>query len=237
MNVLKGPEKNTDTTLDISATQSNRILVGLSWDPKLSGWEERPKAKDNPDILDKAAYYIYDVFRHLAYVEYQRKSLKQNDLPERKENSDYFDLDLHCYVFDSSGNLKQKLGPDYKEAIDPTSSTYHSGEDFSGTGGPDDEQIHIETKNIPDEYKHFIFFVRSDCKFSLDEINDPVVRLADSKTETNFLEVAIRPPANLDAYGFIFAHVYHENGEWHVKNLSEYAAFDIDWEEELKKYL
>lgn len=249
MTVFTGPEKGQKVVLDLSPEGKSRIVIGLSWDPLDAGWFD-PANRKTPDwAVDESdtpqeksvrekAYMISEIIPSVLFAFHTLGRNKAQDNPEGREDGyNHFDLDLYCHIYDSDGNHKAQIGPEAEIMIDASKTLYHSGEDYSGIGGPDDEQIHIETRDLPDGYDNFIITVTSDNRFSFDEVDDPFIRIADSKTENDQLKMSIKPPANLDAYAFVFARIFKENDQWYVQNISEFVDFEQDWPEFLKRYL
>lgn len=239
MKILKGPEKGRSQPLEISETKSNRVVVGLSWDPKQS------KALDNigkfhdPDnnMAQQAFSDAYDMVQTVKHAIYMKRSQKTSDYDGQEVSFTHYDLDLHCFAYDNNGAFLYELSPSSFQAIDESETTYHSGEDFSGLGGYDDERVCIETKTLPDNYTHFFFVVKSDSKHSLLDIPSAELRLADSKTETNFSEVQIAPEDGDTSTAFVYAHLYKTGDSWHMKTIGEYGHFETNWQEELKKHI
>lgn len=231
MKVFKGPAQGQTSQIHISETQRDRVLVGLSWDMKELEKVEIPVAEWIPfkKYLQAAADWADDSVHAFRTMNYMPKTVNQHDDPDHRDTDfEGFDLDLYCYIFDEQGALVEKVGPDYKDVVSEGGEVYHSGDDFSGLGGLDDEQIYIETKKLPENYKHFLFVVKSDCKFNLNDISDPVVRIADGKTNEDFLKEDIRPAANMNASALIFAHMAEVNDNWTITNISEYADAEFD---------
>ncbi|MBL4804244.1 MAG: TerD family protein [Alphaproteobacteria bacterium] len=231
MKVFKGPAQGQSSQIEISETQRDRVLVGLSWDMKELEKVEIPVAEWVPfkKYLQAAADWADDSVHAFRTMNYMPKTVNQHDDPDHRDKEfEGFDLDLYCYIFDEHGEMVEKIGPDYKDVVSEDGKVYHSGDDFSGIGGYDDEQIYIETKKLPENYKHFLFVVKSDCKFNLNDISDPVVRIADGKTNEDFLKEDIQPAANISASALIFAHMAEVNDSWTITNISEFADADYD---------
>ncbi|MEZ5813331.1 MAG: TerD family protein [Alphaproteobacteria bacterium] len=227
MNILKGPAKGQSEAINISKTSRDRVLIGLSWDMKKLEKIKLPKPQQIH--IQSAVEEIENVIHRYRTFKFLNRPVNEHDAPDARDSDfAHFDLDLYCYIFDDSGELVEMIGPDYTELVEDSGSAYHSGDDFSGLGGGDDEQIYIETKNLPENYKKFLICVKSDCAFSLDEIDNPVIRIADGQSDEDFLRVAISPAANLNASAFIFAQVYHDGADWVVENIGEYADAGYD---------
>jgi len=257
MQILTGIKKGQSTKLFISETKTNRLIIGLSWDPAQSKALSKVGKYENPnnnlDLMFKSikdvgkavlntdkyvkniASSAYDAFQLLKHSTYLKRSNKLVDNEGRDIDFTHYDLDLHAYIFDKDLNLLHELSPFVLDALDESGKAYHSGEDYSGMGGYDDERISIETKNLPSNYAHILFIVKSDSVHSFQDIPNAEIRLADGKTEQDVLKVQVGD-SNKDHSAFIFAHIYKENNAWHLRNISEYADFDIE-EEQLKEYI
>lgn len=242
MPTVKGLPKGKAAPLTISQDAARRFLVGLSWDPKEP---EKPKLIPPFPSGDPAAMVPWLLlllprlvllpfrllFRPVTQADANAKAQwsKADDTRGRDKNSAHFDLDLACYVFDKDFKQLAYVGPDDAAFIDASKKVYHSGEDQGGFGGPDDETISVETQGLPENYHHFFFVVECDSKFSLEEIRNPAIRLADGKTNENAIETTLTPPAHLNAHGFAFCHVWREGEGFMVRNLEEYTGDNMDW--------
>lgn len=262
MTVYVGPQKGCTLQLDAGG----RILIGLSWDPKDIENKFDPGnpefLPENAGVSQTVIQTIkdlpeatFDIFKMAGKKNEQDKKNfwwhfktgwlwrylthggKQLDGPGREKDFPDLDLDVSCYVFNQNGEFEIEIGPGAYEASDDLGSVYHSGDDSSGYGGPDDEQIFINTQDIPESYAHFFVVVTSDCQYSLDETNDPFLRIALSKGDTNFFMQSIKPAANLDAYACVCAHLFRDSDYWYVRNITDFVAFETDWKSQLSKYI
>jgi len=240
MATVRGPQKGGEAELVISQDAENRFFVGLGWDPKdLPDAAVRLPEKPKGGVA-LAMYYLLwplhflrvffvSLVKLIAMDMYTQSTSKGEDKPGRDDKSRTFDLDLGCYIFDEALQFKAYVGPENNAFIDESRKVYHSGEDQSGFGGPDDEVVSVETKSLPADYRHFFFVVKSDSRYGFQDVRNPSIRLADGKLNENMLESTITPPVHYNASGFAFCHVWHDGAGWRFRNLDEYAGADIDW--------
>lgn len=206
MATLQGPHPGMKEELVLSKDPPARFLVGISW-----GEKKKPGFLESLMTLPA---HIIDGFTRT---------------PGRKDS--VYDLDLDCHIFGDDGVLRAVVTAENDALIDESKKVYHSGDNTSGRGGPDDEQIYVETVGLPDDYRHFVFTVRSGGKYRLDEIPHGRVRLAESKTDTTVLDNEIAPAHGTKAYGYIFCDVFRENGAWKFMNLDYCVEKKSEWAE------
>lgn len=239
-------EKGATAALNIDTSEKRRLMVGLSWDPVDPQWLEDtskpdwvPEATGNQaaDAVLRLPYYLYDVSRSFMFMQHIRTAEKAEDGKAREKDYSRFDLDLMCFVLDQNGNDVAFSGPSSEDVIDKEEVIYHSGDSYSGIGGHDDEQIHIETDHIPAEYNNFVFVVSSDCKFKLQDVKNPAIRLVDCRTEENMLELPIKPPVDTNAYHYIFGSLYKNEGNWYFRHIDQYANESTDIKDLIKSLL
>ena len=245
MPTISGPAKEVVTELKISQEGARRFVVGLNWTPR-----ELPKLK--VDIADapakdaagttKTLFFLmkpFDLVRilFLALVKlltfgmYAAKSSRGEDKEGRDTEADQYDLDLDCYIFNADMLCKCVIGTEGDALmIEGSKKVYHSGDDQSGMSG---EQVCVETQGLPDDYRHFFFVVRSDCKYSLDQFKDPLIKLVDSKTEAVALQNTLIPSGELDvprAYNYAFCHVFRQGDKWMFRNLDLHMGDGVEWD-------
>ncbi len=96
--------------------------------------------------------------------------------------SDAIDLDASCILFDDNnkavdtvyfGHLKSKDG-----------SIVHTGDNRTGAGDGDDEQIIVDLDKVPANVKSLVFTVNSFTGQTFDSVENAYCRLVDSSSKT-----------------------------------------------------
>ncbi|MBK6895074.1 MAG: TerD family protein [Alphaproteobacteria bacterium] len=230
--------------LDLSGKQ--RLMAGLSWEPLVSKDAPNPEANtqrekiftnDVMGIFHRVYYYLYEVKRSYSFLVHIRSAEKDEDGKGREKNYAHYDLDLLCYVLDKEGKPAAYSGPAAADMIDKEEVVYHSGEDYSGYGGNDDEQVHIEMNHIPEAYQNIFFIAASDSKFSLNQVKGPSIRLVDCKTEKTITETPIKAPVDKETYAYLYGRLYRKGSEWFFQEIGEFTDGEQDWPVYLKKYI
>lgn len=161
-------------------------------------------------------------------------SQKNIDRPERDKDFKNFDIDLHCFIYDENKNLVTEINPESKNLVTEDGAVYHSGEESDGAGVFDDETIHIETINVPDNYHYFVFCVSNDCAHSFDKIRNLKIRLVDSQSETTLYDYAI---SSGEFDGFSFCVLHKTQDGWVCRKIEKYLPFTPDWQESIRALL
>ncbi len=147
------------------------------------------------------------------------------------------DLDLTCILYDKNARYVADVSSEAIRAIDPSGAVYHSGDDETGAGDGDDETISVELIKLPDHIHHAVFVVDMKTSHTLEQINNPALRIADGMTNQDQLNVKFDGGGADNAY--IFAHLVKRKGIWmlHYIGQSIDTAEVSDWSEAIRPYL
>lgn len=130
------------------------------------------------------------------------------------------DLDASCVLFD-----------DQKRAIDAVwfaqlrskdGSIIHTGDNRTGAGEGDDEQIIVDLMKVPPQVKSLVFVVNSFTGQNFSQIQNAFCRLVDQKTNQELAKYSLSCQGNHT--GQIMAKVYRYNGEWKLHAIGENAS-------------
>lgn len=127
------------------------------------------------------------------------------------------DLDASCVVFDANNQPIDVVW--FRQLVSKDGSIQHTGDNRTGAGEGDDEQIIVELARVPAVAKSLVFVVNSFLGQNFSQIENATCRLVDAKTDR---EVA---RYNLSCQGphtaQIMAKVYRHNGEWKLHAIGE----------------
>ncbi len=131
--------------------------------------------------------------------------------------SEGIDLDASCVLFNEQnkvvdtiyfGQLKSKDG-----------SIVHTGDNRSGAGDGDDEQIKVDLDKVPENVKSMVFTVNSFSGETFDEIENAYCRVVDSSSNAEIARYTLSAQGSHTAQ--IMAKVYRHNGEWKMHAIGE----------------
>lgn len=127
------------------------------------------------------------------------------------------DLDASCILFDTNDRPLDVVW--FRQLKSKDGSIAHSGDNRTGAGDGDDEQISVALSSVPADVKSIVFTVNNFTGQSFAQVENAYCRLlnaADGKEVARF---------NLSAQGKhsaqIMAKLYRHNGEWKMHAIGE----------------
>lgn len=127
------------------------------------------------------------------------------------------DLDASCIMFDQQGNQTDAVW--FRQLKSNDGSVTHTGDNRTGEGDGDDEQIIVDLTQVPENIKSLVFTVNSFTGQNFSQIENATCRIVNA---SNNVEVA---RFNLTALGShnaqIMAKIYRHNGEWKMHAIGE----------------
>ncbi|MFD2113665.1 TerD family protein [Thiorhodococcus fuscus] len=130
---------------------------------------------------------------------------------------DSIDLDASCLMFDEQGNLLDAVW--FRQLHSKDGSITHTGDNRTGEGEGDDEQIIVDLSKVPAGVKSLVFTVNNYTGQDFSQVANAFCRIVNG---TNNAEVA---RYDLSCQGthnaMIMAKVYRHNGEWKMHAIGE----------------
>lgn len=130
------------------------------------------------------------------------------------------DLDASCVLFDDSGQSVDAVW--FRQLQSQDGSIRHTGDNRTGAGEGDDEQIIVDLNRVPPNVKNIVFIVNSFTGQSFSQIENAYCRVIN---DTNNKELA---RYNLSCNGshtaMVMVKVYRHGGEWKMHAIGENAS-------------
>ncbi|UTY56310.1 TerD family protein [Massilia sp. erpn] len=127
------------------------------------------------------------------------------------------DLDASCVLFDDANRPLDVVW--FRQLKSRDGSVFHTGDNRTGAGDGDDEQINVTLGQVPEHVKSIVFTVNSFTGQSFSQVENAYCRLLNAN---NGKEVA---RFNLSVQGShsaqIMAKLYRHNGEWKMHAIGE----------------
>ena len=127
------------------------------------------------------------------------------------------DLDASCLLFDATRQVVDAVW--FRQLRSNDGSIIHTGDNRTGAGDGDDEQIHVDLAALPAAVTTLVFVVNSFTGDSFDRIENAYCRLVDA---TNGQEVARYDLSGSGPHtGQVMAKLSRAGGGWELKAIGE----------------
>ena len=127
------------------------------------------------------------------------------------------DLDASCFIFDDNNNPIDLVY--FGQLASRDGSVQHSGDNLTGEGDGDDEQIAVALNRIPANVKTLVFTVSNFTGQNFSQVENAYCRLVDGQTGKEIARYDLSAQGNHTAQ--IMAKVYRHNGEWKMHAIGE----------------
>jgi tellurium resistance protein TerZ len=131
--------------------------------------------------------------------------------------ADSIDLDASCVLFNEQNQLIDTVW--FKQLKSRDGSIIHTGDNRTGEGEGDDEQIIVNLDKVPATVKSLVFTVNSFTSQTFDAVENAYCRLLDGSNNQEIARYTLTAQGNHTAQ--IMAKVYRHNGEWKMHAIGE----------------
>lgn len=127
------------------------------------------------------------------------------------------DLDASCVLFDEANNAIDTVW--FRQLKSKDGSIVHTGDNRTGAGDGDDEQIIVDLAKVPAGVKSLVFTVNSFTGQSFAQIENAFCRIinADNNKEVARYDLSVQGPHTAQ----IMTKLYRHNGEWKMHAIGE----------------
>ena len=140
-----------------------------------------------------------------------------------------FDLDAFVICLDENQKLANKSDIVYFSNLRHSSGAItHLGDNLTGKGEGDDEQIIVDLPKVPAKISKLLFAINiydsKKRKQELSQVENAFVRLVDLNNKQEIARYELSGSQYQNKNGLILGEVYRHNGEWKMAAIGE--AFD-----------
>lgn len=129
------------------------------------------------------------------------------------------DLDASVATFDANGNELEVIYFGNKGSRN--GSITHSGDNLTGAGDGDDEQIVVDLSKVPDAVQSIFCTVTSYRGQKLNVVKNAYVRVVNTADNSEVCRYSLSE--GQPTTGIIIARIYRHQGEWKIAALGEFA--------------
>lgn len=129
-----------------------------------------------------------------------------------------FDLDAAAFLLGESGRvLKSEDFVFYGNLSHPSGSVMHMGDNLTGEGDGDDEQIKIELSKVPENVIKIAFtatiYEPEQRRQNFGQVNNAFIRIYNELTGEELLRYDLGEDFSIET-AVVFGELYKNNGEW-----------------------
>jgi tellurium resistance protein TerZ len=131
--------------------------------------------------------------------------------------ADSIDLDASCLMFDNGGNLVDVVW--FQQLQSQDGSIRHSGDNRTGDGAGDDEQIAVTLTTVPATVKNLVFTVNNFTGQNFSKVENAYCRILNASNNNEIARYNLSCQGEHSA--MIMAKVYRHNGEWKMHAIGD----------------
>lgn len=131
------------------------------------------------------------------------------------------DLDASCILFDQNKNMVDAVW--FRQLRSKDGSINHSGDNLTGAGDGDDEQIMVNLTRVPNNVQSLVFVVNSFTGQNFSQIENTFCRLVDKSSNKVIARYDLSNKGGTHT-AQIMAKVYRHRGEWKMHAIGENAS-------------
>lgn len=132
-------------------------------------------------------------------------------------SSGSIDLDASCAIFDANKNLLDKVYFGHLDSKDK--SIKHTGDNLTGHGDGDDEQIKINLEAVSSNVQTLVITISSFRGQTFDKVENCFARLIDLETNKEITSYKLSEKGSHT--GMIMLKLYRHNGDWKVNAIGQ----------------
>jgi tellurium resistance protein TerZ len=130
------------------------------------------------------------------------------------------DLDASCVMFDAEKQMVDVVW--FRQLKSKDGSITHTGDNRTGAGDGDDEQIIVELGSVPANVVSLVFVVNSFTGQSFEQIENSFCRIVNGANQAELARYNLS--CNGSHTAMVMAKVYRHSGEWKMHALGDSAS-------------
>jgi tellurium resistance protein TerZ len=135
-------------------------------------------------------------------------------------SSGSIDLDASCVMFDLNKNHKDTVW--FRQLKSKDGSVTHTGDNLTGAGEGDDEQIIVDLTKVPTDIGTLVFTVNSFTGQDFSRVQNAFCRIVESKSGKEIARYDLSGGGQNTA--MVMAKVYRHNNEWKMHAIGAPAS-------------
>jgi len=143
----------------------------------------------------------------------------------RTTDGSAFDLDASAFLLNAAGKVRSEADfIFYNQLKSADGSVEHTGDNRTGAGDGDDEQLKVNLSQVPADVEKVAFAVTiheaSDRGQSFGQVGGAFIRIINQATGEEVVRYDLAEDASTET-AMIFAELYRHNGEWKFRAVGQ----------------
>lgn len=135
-----------------------------------------------------------------------------------KYDGDDFDLDTSAFLLDKNGKVTtDKDFVFFNNLVHPSGAVKHMGDNLTGSGDGDDEQIIVDLAKIPENVEKIAFTVtiyEADSRMqNFGMVSNAYIRMCNEETDEEMIRYDLGEDYSTET-SMVLGELYRHNGEW-----------------------
>lgn len=144
---------------------------------------------------------------------------------QRVTDGSAFDLDASVFMVGENGKVLSDANfIFYGQKSSPCGSVEHQGDNRTGEGAGDDEQVKIDLSKVPADVKKLVFAVTiheaEQRKQNFGMVSNAYIRMSNNESQVELARFDLSEDASVET-AMIFGELYLNNGEWKFKAVGQ----------------
>ena len=144
-------------------------------------------------------------------------AIKKKGLFGFGSKSESVDLDASCLLFDENGRAVDAVW--FRQLKSQDGSIVHTGDNRTGAGDGDDEQIIVDLSRVPPQVKSLVFTVNSFTGQNFSQVENAYCRIVNAADQKEVARYDLSVQGAHTAQ--IMAKLYRHNNEWKMHAIGE----------------
>jgi tellurium resistance protein TerD len=144
---------------------------------------------------------------------------------ERTTSGQAFDLDASALMLDAAGRiLSDSHFVFFNNLASPDGSVEHTGDNLTGAGEGDDEQIKVDLSRVPAEVARIIFpvsiYEADSRRQNFGQVRNAFIRVVNSADNSELARYDLSEDASSET-AMIFGELYRHSGDWKFRAVGQ----------------
>ncbi|EKP0310127.1 TerD family protein [Aeromonas veronii] len=144
---------------------------------------------------------------------------------QRVTDGSAFDLDASIFMVGENGKVLSDANfIFYGQKTSPCGAVEHQGDNRTGEGAGDDEQVKIDLSKVPADVKKLVFAVTiheaEQRKQNFGMVSNAYIRMSNNESQVELARFDLSEDASVET-AMIFGELYLNNGEWKFKAVGQ----------------